>query len=80
MRRVGKFSYDPVFKDLQGVKAIFEVCELQGPYSKIKVKAEVAYATEMNGELKLNIGSSFPISGKLIAHDSMMNQLYILGE
>lgn len=77
LKRVSKFSYDPVFTNDTGVKATFDVLEIAGAYSKIKVTAEVRFPPEEYAVLKAKVGQSLPISGTLIAQDTMLNQLYI---
>lgn len=77
VRRANKFSYDPVFTNTDGVKAVLAVCEMAGPYSKIKVTAEVMFPAEQLDALKARIDTSLPITGKLIAHDAMMHVLYV---
>lgn len=77
VRRVGKFSYDPVFVNAKGVKVSLAVCEFPGTYSKIKVTAEVMYPPEDYDSLRSMVGATLPISGTLFAEDAMMNALYI---
>ncbi len=77
LKRVGKFSYDPVFTNCIGVKATFEICELAGAYSKTKVIAEVKFPMEEYDALNSKIDMSFPITGNLIAQDATMHRLYI---
>ncbi|MCK4565331.1 MAG: hypothetical protein KAU94_11740, partial [Verrucomicrobia bacterium] len=77
LKRVGKFTYDPVFTNCTGVKATFEICELDGAYSKIKITVEVKFPVEEYDALKSKIGMRFPITGTLIAQDSLMHNLYI---
>lgn len=78
LTRVGKFSYDPVFTNTEGVKAIVSVCELQGTYSKIKVVAEVMYPPEKYDYLAARTDSILPIDGALIGQDAMMHRLFIV--
>jgi len=75
--RIGKFSYDPVFSNTAGVKAVILVCELAGAYSKKKVVAEVVYPLEQYDSLAAKTGTILSISGKLIGQDSMMHRLYV---
>jgi len=77
LKRVNKFSYDPVFTNAKGVKAAFEVCELADAYSKIKVSAEVMFPSEEYDALTAKIGSSLPINGTLVAQDTMLHQFSI---
>jgi hypothetical protein len=77
LRRVNKFSYDRVFTNCEGVKAIVAICELAGPYSKIKVDAVVKYPAEEYEELRAKIDTTLSISGTLIAQDTTMNQYYV---
>ncbi len=77
LTRVGKFSYDPVFINIQGVKATLAVCTLQGTYSKIKVVAEVVFPPDQYDSLQARIGAELPVSGTLIGHDSTMYRLYV---
>ena len=77
LTRVGKFSYDPVFKNKTGVKATFMIGELTDAYSKIKIMAEVKYASEDYDSLKEKVGQSLPIAGNLIAQDAMLKHLVL---
>lgn len=77
VRRVAKFSYDPVFVNAKGVKVALTVCEFPGTYSKIKVTAEVMYPPGEYDTLKPMVGATLPINGTLFAQDAMMNALYI---
>jgi hypothetical protein len=77
LRRVSKFNYDPVFTNCTGVIATFDIIELPGPYSKVKVAAGVKFPTEEYDALKAKVGQSLPITGFLVAQDTMMHQLYI---
>ncbi len=52
LKCVGKFSYDPVFKNESGIKATFAICELADAYSKIKVTAEVKNTLDEYDNLK----------------------------
>ncbi len=79
LKRVNRFSYDPVFINAKGVKAMFEVCELADAYSKIKVSAEVMFPSEEYDSLMEKIGASLPIYGTLIAQDTLLHQFYIKG-
>lgn len=77
LRRVSRFSYDPIFKNCRGVKAIIELCELAGPYSAIKVSAVVKYSEEDHDALEAKVDEAVPISGTLVAFDSMMHHYFI---
>lgn len=77
LQRVNKFNYDPVFKNSQGTKATFVICELDGPYSKVAVTAEVKYSAEEYEVLQSKIDTELPIAGTLIAQNAMTNQYYI---
>ena len=77
LQRVNKFSYDMVFRNCRGVKAVFEICELAGPYSRIKVSAVVKYPSEEYDALLAQDNASLTISGTLVAFDSMMHQYFI---
>ena len=77
LQRVSTFSYDPVFKNDQSVKATFTICEVDGPYSKINVSAAVKYPAEEYAALQTQTGKTLPISGALIAIDTVMNQYFI---
>ncbi len=80
LKRVGKFSYDPIFPNTKGVKAAYDICTLAGPYSKIKVVAYVMYPVERLEELQAKIGTTLPITGKLVGQNSILTQLYIVHE
>jgi hypothetical protein len=77
IKRVGRFSYDPVFTNTSGIKATVEICELAGPYSKIKVTAEVKFPPEAFEGLKSRVGMPMEVAGTLVAQDAMMNQLFV---
>ncbi len=77
IKRVGRFSYDPVFTNASGVKATVEICELAGPYSKIKVTAEVKFPPEAFEGLKSRVGMPMEVVGTLVAQDAMMNRLFV---
>ncbi len=80
LQRISRFSYDPVFVNCAGVKASFCICELPGPYSSIRVMADVMFPEAEYEELRQQIDSTLPISGKLIGQSSYMNQFYIVSE
>ena len=75
--RVGRFSYDPVFPNEQGVKATLLICQLAGTYSKIKVIAEVMYPHERYDDLTARVGGVLPVSGICIGQDALLHRLYI---
>ena len=77
LKRVSRFSYDPIFANMKGVKALFHICELTDAYSKIKISAEVAFPLEEYDALIKKMGSEQPIEGKLIAQDTLLHHLYI---
>ena len=77
LRRVSKFSYDPVFKNCRGVKATLDLCELAGSYSTIKVSAVIKCSEEDQGALEAQVDATLPIAGTLVAFDSMMNHYFI---
>lgn len=77
LRRVTRFNYDPVFKNCRGAKAIIELCELAGPYSAIKVSAIVKYSEEDHDALEAKVDAAIPVSGTLVAFDSMMHHYFI---
>lgn len=77
LKRIGKFSFDPVFTNGAGVQAVFDVCQLAGTYSKINIVAVVKYDAAEYALLESRIGTSFPIEGKLVAQDAMTHKLFI---
>ncbi len=78
--RVSRISYDPIFTDTKGAKATISVCQLAGTYSKIKVVAEVMYPREEYDQLDARVGMTLPVSGRLVAQDSMMHRLYVVAD
>ncbi len=78
LKRVDKFTYDPVFKDTKGVKATIEICEVAGAYSKTKISAVIIFPMEDFDSLKAGMGTVLPVCGKLIAVDTMMSQLFVV--
>ena len=80
LKRVSKFNYDPIFTNCTGVIATFDIIELAGDYSKIKVAANVKFPSEEYDALKAKLEQSLLITGILVAQDSMMHQLYIADE
>lgn len=77
LKRIGRFSYDPVFTNSSGVKATFDICEIADAYSKSKVTAEVKYPAEEYDALEAKIGTSVSIAGTLVAQDAMMHRLFV---
>lgn len=77
LKRVNKFSYDPVFKNCKGVLASVEVCEISGAYSKVKVNALLKFPDDQYDVLRAKIGSPMDISGKMCALNGMLHQVYI---
>lgn len=80
IQRVSKLSYDPVFKGGEGVKVTCEVGEVSGAYSTISVRADVVFPSERLDELTNKVGASIPISGRLIAQNTMLHHLYIISD
>lgn len=77
LKRIGKFSYDPIFTNCSGVKATFDICEIADTYSKSKVTAEVKFPAEEYDALKAKIGTSAFFAGTLVAQDAMMHRIFV---
>jgi len=77
LKRVSKFSYDPVFANSKGIKASFEICRISDAYSKRKVMAVVRFPESAFADLKGRLETPMQISGQLVSLDGTMHHLYI---
>ena len=75
---VASFSFDFVFKDGGGVKAAFEIFDLESKYSKTKIKANVRFPEEKLDELKTRVGSeNVEFTGRLLSLDGLTKNIFI---
>lgn len=77
MEHLARFSYDPVFSGTKGVKASYDVCTLDGTYSKIRVTAEVMYPEDQYERLSSLQMQTIPLNGMLVAYNSITHRLYL---
>jgi hypothetical protein len=80
MEHLARFSYDPVFSGTKGVKASFDLCTLDGTYSKIRVSAEVMYPEDQYERLSALQAQTIPINGTLVAYNSITHRLYLAAQ
>lgn len=77
LKRVNKFSYDPVFTNCKGALASIEICEIKGAYSKSKIMVVAKFPEEQYEALKSKTETPMKISGTLFALNAMLHQVYV---
>jgi len=75
------FSFDFIFKDGAGVKATYEIFDLQSTYTTKKIKAIVRFPENKLDELKQNIGSeNSNFTGELVSLDGLSKNIFIISQ
>ena len=76
--RVDRYYSDLVFKGDPGIKASFEIHDLDGGgFGGRMVQAVVQLPEQAAEELQAASGKAFSISGELVACDSFLRQIYL---
>jgi hypothetical protein len=79
LKAAGRFSFDLVFKDGPAVKASFLLKEVEGRYSRTKIRAVARFPESDLRKLKNSVGKKLAFSGTLIGVDTLLKTL-VLGD
>jgi len=72
-----EFSFDFVFKNTTGVKATFELMEIEPGYISNKIKAVVHFPKDQMGKLKGSVNQKMKFTGKLVHVDGLVKNIFI---
>jgi len=71
------FSFDFVFKNTKGVKATFDLLEMETGYSTSKIKAVVHFPEDQLEKLKDLINQKMKFSGKLVSVAPLVKNIFV---
>ena len=74
---VQEFSFDFVFKNYTGIKAVFETPASQNNTSSVKIKIIAHFPNVLIDEMKQLQGKNVAFSGELLSIDALMKNVFI---
>jgi hypothetical protein len=77
LRSINSYTFDLVFGDGKGTKAVFEVHEVPGVYGGKMVQAVVQLPPEASDDLGVRTGETLTFSGRLVRCDAFMRNLFV---
>ena len=78
LSRVTTFSFDTVFGDTRGTKAVFEIHQISsGPYGGKTIQAVAQLPADAADALRLRTGETMTFQGRLVRCDAFMSNLFL---